>query len=136
MARITQTVDGRVRGCLHEQLRLPGPRQRLLLLVVRVGATAAGSISINFSHYGDPKIDTDLTTGRQSGYPNDPEAAAYDDLVKQLNASATHIWLYYTPFTYIAQKRVQGLDTTVGPGHVPFGNFTPKTWWSQIWLSH
>ena len=92
-------------------------------------------ISINFAHYGTDKIDADLTSGRQSGYPN-IRKTAYDDLVKQLNAGVTHVWLYYTPFTYIAQKRVQGLDTPQGPAHIPFGNFTPKTWWAQVWLAH
>ena len=92
-------------------------------------------ISINFSHYGTAKIDADLTTGRQSGYPS-IRKSAYDDLVRQLNAGLTHVWLYYTPFTYIAQKRVQGLDTPTGPAHIPFGNFMPKTWWGQVWLSH
>jgi len=91
-------------------------------------------ISINFAHYGTPKIDADLATGRESGYPTNRKAA-YDDLARQLNAGFTHIWLYYTPFTYIAQKKVQGLETSQGPGHIPFGNFVPKTWWNQIWLS-
>jgi peptide/nickel transport system substrate-binding protein len=91
-------------------------------------------ISINFSHYGTTQLDNDLTTGRQSGFPN-IRKQAYNDLVKQLNAGMTHIWLYYTPFTYIAQKRVEGFDSLQGPAHVPFGNFMPKTWWSQIWMT-
>jgi peptide/nickel transport system substrate-binding protein len=89
------------------------------------------SISINFAHYGTPQIDKDLNTGRQSGYVN-VRKQAYDDLVKQLNAGFTHIWLYYTPFTYVAAKKVQGLDSPTGPGHIPFGNFDPKTWWGQV----
>ena len=74
-----------------------------------------------------------MNTGRQSGYPN-IRKAAYDDLVKQLNAGFTNIWLYSTPYSFIAQKKVQGLDAPGGPATIPFGNYVPKVWWSEVWL--
>jgi hypothetical protein len=75
-----------------------------------------------------------MNTGRESGVPN-IRRAAYNDLVKQLNAGFVNIWLYYTPYSLIAQHQVQGLDTPQGPSTIPFGNFAPKTWWDQIWIS-
>jgi hypothetical protein len=50
--------------------------------------------------------------------------------VKQINASATNIWLYNTPYTLIADKSVHGMDQAE---KIPFGTFMPKTWISQVW---
>jgi peptide/nickel transport system substrate-binding protein len=92
-------------------------------------AKGAGQVSINFTEYTTPQMDTDLTTGRSSGYPN-IRKAAYDDLVKQVNASATNIWLYSTPYSFIADKQVHGLSQAE---KIPFGNYMPKTWLGQLW---
>ena len=43
--------------------------------------------------------------------------------------------MYSTPYSFIAQKKVKGLDSPGGPTDVKFGNYSPKTWWSQIWVS-
>jgi peptide/nickel transport system substrate-binding protein len=132
-ARITAEVTGNFEAAFGDNYGFPDPDNEYYFWASS-SIKAPPSISINFSHYGTPQIDKDLTTGRQSGYAN-IRKQAYDDLVKQLNAAVTTLWLYYTPFTYIAQKKVQGLDTAVGPGHIPFGNFSPKTWWGQVWVS-
>jgi len=94
-------------------------------------AKGAGQVSINFTEYTTPEMDQALTTGRTSGFPN-IRKQAYDDLVKQVNASATNIWLYSTPYSFIADKNVHGLAT---PAKIPFGNFMPKTWLGQLWRS-
>jgi peptide/nickel transport system substrate-binding protein len=133
-ARITHTVTGDYEAAYTNNYGYPDPDNQYYFWTSE-GLKPPPAISINFSHYADPKIDADLTTGRQSGFPN-IRRTAYHDLAKQLNAGVTHVWLYYTPFTYIAQKQVQGLNTPQGPGTVPFGNFMPKTWWSQIWVTH
>jgi peptide/nickel transport system substrate-binding protein len=96
-------------------------------------AKGVGNISINFTEYTTPAIDKDLTIGRQSGYAS-IRKQAYHDLAKQLNAGFTNIWMYSSPYSLIAQKKVQGLDAPGGPSTIPFGNFAPKTWWSTIWL--
>jgi peptide/nickel transport system substrate-binding protein len=96
-------------------------------------AKGVGNISINFTQYATAAIDKDLNTGRGSGYVS-IRRTAYHDLAKQLNAGFTNIWMYSTPYSYIAQKKVQGLDAPGGPSTIPFGNFTPKTWWANIWL--
>jgi peptide/nickel transport system substrate-binding protein len=132
-ARITATVTGNYQATFTNNYGFPDPDNDFYFWSSSSNKTPP-TISINFSHYSTDKIDADLAAGRQSGYPN-VRKQAYNDLAKQLNAGLTHIWLYYTPFTYIAEKRVQGFNTLQGPAHIPFGNFAPKTWWSQIWLS-
>ncbi len=92
-----------------------------------------GNISINFTQYTTPAIDKDLATGRQSGYAS-IRKSAYHDLAKQLNAGFTNIWMYSTPYSFIAQHKVQGLDAPGGPSTIAFGNYSPKTWWGTIWL--
>ncbi|HVN51855.1 MAG TPA: ABC transporter substrate-binding protein [Acidimicrobiales bacterium] len=132
-ARITAVVSGDFEATYTNNYGYPDPDNQYYFWTSS-GIVAGGSVRINFSSYTTPQIDKDMNTGRESGYPN-VRRAAYDDVVKQLNAGFTHIWLYYTPFTYAAQKKVQGLASPQGPAHVPFGNFMPKTWWGQIWLS-
>jgi peptide/nickel transport system substrate-binding protein len=90
-----------------------------------------GGININFSLYTTPQIDQDLSTGRTNPYPAQRKAA-YDDLVHQLNAGAIDDWLYRTPYSLIAQPSVQGLDPA---RQVPFGNYSPKTWLGDLWLT-
>ncbi len=70
-----------------------------------------------------------MNTGRQSGYAN-VRKAAYDDLVHQLNAATTNIWLYRTPYSIIADPQVMGFAKATAVG---FGNFQPKTWWGDLW---
>jgi ABC-type transport system substrate-binding protein len=94
-------------------------------------AHAVGGVNINFSLYSSPQIDQDLATGRTNAYPAQRKAA-YDDLVHQLNSAATYDWLYRTPYSLIAQRDVQGLD---GARQVSFGNYEPKTWLGDLWLS-
>lgn len=92
-------------------------------------AKGVGNISINFSQYSSPPIEADLKTGRESADVN-VRKDAYHDLTKQLNASATNIWLYNTPYTFIADKNVRGLKAV---SETPFGNYSPKTWLNQLW---
>ena len=86
-------------------------------------------MSINFTQFTTPLMDSNLATGRTSGYPN-IRKTAYDDLVKQINASATNIWLYNTPYSFVADSSVHGLSNAE---KVSFGNYMPKTWQSQLW---
>ena len=43
-----------------------------------------------------------------------------------------NIWTISTPYSLIAASRVHGLD---GARTVPFGNFQPKTWVADLWVS-
>ncbi len=95
-------------------------------------AHAVGGININFSLYSSPQIDHDLSTGRTNPYPA-KRKAAYDDLVHQLNGAAVYDWLYRTPYSLVANPSVEGLDTA---RQVPFGNYSPKTWLGELWLTN
>jgi peptide/nickel transport system substrate-binding protein len=90
-----------------------------------------GSININFSLYANAQVDHDLEVGRSDGYA-DQRKAAYTDMVHQLNAAAIDVWLYRTPYSLIADPNVKGLNTARDVG---FGNFEPKTWLGELWLS-
>jgi peptide/nickel transport system substrate-binding protein len=88
-----------------------------------------GGVNINFTQYSSPQMEADLNTGRTSGYP-DTRKAAYDDLVTQLNQAAVNIWLYWTPYSIIADKSVHGLQAA---NDTAWGNFQPKTWLAELW---
>ncbi len=94
-------------------------------------ATGEGGVNINFINYKNPQIDADLVKGRTSGYPS-VRKAAYDDLVHQLNSAAVNDWVYFTPYSFVAQHTVHGLQ---GAQQVPFGNYQPKTWLADLWVS-
>jgi peptide/nickel transport system substrate-binding protein len=132
-ARISAVVSGKYEATYSNNYGYPDPDNQYYFWTSD-GIVAGGAVRINFSSYTTPALDRDMKTGRQSGYPN-VRKTAYDDAVKQLNAGLTHVWLYYTPFTYVATKKVEGLNTPQGPATVPFGNFMPKTWWNQVWLN-
>jgi ABC-type transport system substrate-binding protein len=74
-------------------------------------------------------MEADLDAGRRNPDVN-ARKDAYHDLVKQLNTSATNIWLYNTPYTFIADRNVRGLNALT---ETPFGNYSPKTWLNQLW---
>ena len=96
-------------------------------------ANGEGAVSINFTQYTTPKMEQDLKIGREN--PGTPtRKAAYDDLVRQINAAAVNIWTFATPYTFIADSHVHGLPT--GPNAAPFGNFQPKTFLANLWVTH
>ena len=111
-------------------LQLPRPGPELVLLVVEHGRPV-GSVSINFSHYKSPTIDADLATGRKNA-DFATRKTAYDSLIKEINEKALNIWLTATPYSLIAAKKVHGLRQA---SQVPFGNFQPKTWLADLWVS-
>ncbi len=88
-----------------------------------------GGVNINFYQYTTPEIEHDLDIGRENGYP-DQRKVAYDDLVKRRNEAAVDIWMYFTPWTIVADKSVRGLAK---PEKIAFANYEPKTWWGDVW---
>jgi peptide/nickel transport system substrate-binding protein len=129
-AVINQLVGANYQATLLYSFNYPDPDGDW---VFWTSATAhgVGSVNINFSLYSNPQMDQDLATGRTNPYPA-KRKAAYDDLVHQLNSAATYDWLYRTPYSLIAQHDVEGLD---GARQVSFGNYEPKTWLGDLWLS-
>ena len=53
-----------------------------------------------------------------------------DEVVDQLNSAATNIWLYWNPFSLVADTRVHGLEQARA---VPFTYSNPKTWFGELW---
>ena len=131
-AYITKIATGGYQAAFFRNYGYPDPDQDYYFWSSTT-AKGVGNVSINFTQYTTPAMEKDVNTGRQSGYPA-IRKAAYHDLVKQLNAGFTNIWLYSTPYSFIAQKKVQGLDAPGGPATIPFGTYAPKVWWSNVWL--
>ncbi|MGZ4703310.1 MAG: ABC transporter substrate-binding protein [Acidimicrobiales bacterium] len=92
-------------------------------------AKGNGNLSINFTQYTTPEMEANLNTGRESGYV-DVRKKAYNELVPQLNAGFTNIWLYRTPYSLIADPQVKGLAKA---REVSFANTEPKTWLGDLW---
>jgi peptide/nickel transport system substrate-binding protein len=89
-----------------------------------------GAIGINFAGYATEATQDALDRGRESENV-DERKKAYNDLFRELNDSAVNIWLYFTPYSIVAEDRVHGLQLA---SELPFGNFQPKTWWGQVWV--
>jgi peptide/nickel transport system substrate-binding protein len=128
-ALATNLVTGNYNAALVQLYSAPDPDSDAYFWSAAT-IKGVGAININMAQYTTPQIETDLKTGRQSGYESQRKSA-YDDLVVQLNAASTNIWLYWTPYSLIANKKVQGLEKA---GQVPFGNFSPKTWLGSLWV--
>jgi hypothetical protein len=50
--------------------------------------------------------------------------------VQAINEAAVNIWLYWTPYSLIADPLVHGLQGE----NVEFGNFQPKNWLADLWV--
>ncbi len=133
-AYLTKVVLGDFEAAFSHNYGFPDPDSNFPFWSSNT-AKGPGNVSINVSQYASTRIDADLRTGRESGYPK-IRKAAYDDLVRQLNAAVTNIWLYHTPYSLIAQHSVQGLEDADGPAHIAFGNYQPKTWLATLWIQH
>ena len=90
----------------------------------------AGQISLNFSRFTTPKMEEALHVGRAN-----PDFAArkraYDDIVREINANAVHIWTYDFPNSLVADESVHGLRT---PAEVPFFG-APPVWLADLWVA-
>jgi peptide/nickel transport system substrate-binding protein len=127
-AYIGKVIKGDYNAAMFQLYSSPDPDQNHYFWAADT-IKGYGGVNINMTQYTTDQMQADLATGRTSGYP-DVRKKAYDDLVTQLNASSTNIWLYWTPFSIIADKSVHGLQTA---SDTPFGNFQPKTWFAELW---
>ena len=116
-AYITKIATGGYQAAFFRNYGYPDPDQDYYFWSSTT-AKGVGNVSINFTQYTTPTIEKDITTGRQSGYAK-IRKTAYNDLVKQLNAGFTNIWLYSTPYSFIAQKKVRGSTLLAGPPTSP-----------------
>jgi peptide/nickel transport system substrate-binding protein len=93
-------------------------------------ALGPGQLNINFTGYTSEQLDSNLEAARKTG--DFAEQKKYNDaIVKELNEQAVNIWMFDTPYAIITTQQVKGLN------HFrthPFGNFTSKPWWGEVWL--
>jgi peptide/nickel transport system substrate-binding protein len=89
-----------------------------------------GQLSVNFTHYDSPGMDQNLVESRQS-VDFETRKAANDRVIREANEQAINIWLFDTPYAIVTSTTVRGLNSF--RTH-PFGNFTPKPWWGEVWV--
>jgi peptide/nickel transport system substrate-binding protein len=129
-ALIKQLIAGELQTVILRVFNYPDPDNDFLFWSSK-SVAGVGGININFNLYKDTQIDHDLAIGRANSYP-DKRKAAYDDLVRTANAAVLNDWLYRTPYSLIASPRLKGLNAARDVG---FGNYEPKTWYGDLWLS-
>lgn len=129
-ALISDVVGGHYEAAVFAIYTSPDPDQNHYFWSAAT-AQGEGNISINFTQYTNPQMEAALEAGRRSSSVDDRKAA-YDGLVRQINAAAVNIWLFYVPHTLIASTDVHGLQQA---GALHFANFQPKPWWGDVWKS-
>jgi peptide/nickel transport system substrate-binding protein len=87
-----------------------------------------GELSLNISRYSTPALDQNLKIIRESTDPAERKAAN-DEVIRETNDAAINIWLYNTPESIVANRRVRGLD---GFRSHPFANALPKPWLAEV----
>jgi peptide/nickel transport system substrate-binding protein len=88
-----------------------------------------GQLSINFTHYSSPTMQQNLLLDRE----NEDFATrkkGNDGVITEVNDQAINIWLFDTPYSIIANKKVRGLNSF---RQHAFGNFVAKPWWGEVW---
>jgi peptide/nickel transport system substrate-binding protein len=127
---ITNVVSGDYQAVLFSIYTSPEPDQYHYFWSAET-AKGPGNISINFTQYTTPAMEQALAIGRENP-DRSARQEAYSDLVREINAAAVNIWLFWIPNTMVADPAVQGLEVA---GELHFPNFQLKTWWGQVWLS-
>ena len=89
-----------------------------------------GKLNINFTGYTSEQLDANLVSGRTTD-DFTAQKKANDAVVKELNEQAVNIWMFDTPYAIVTTPAVRGLNDF--RTH-PFGNFTAKPWWAEVWI--
>jgi len=87
-------------------------------------------LSINFTQYSTPQIDSGLDVLRQSA-DFVARKTAIDAIVDQINRAPTNIWMYWTPYSIISNARVRGMQAAAAE-HM--ANFQPKSFMRNVWI--
>jgi ABC-type transport system substrate-binding protein len=93
-------------------------------------ALGPGKLNINFTEYHSEQMDANLEASRATDDFAE-QKKANDAVVKEINEQAINIWLFDTPYAIITNPEVKGLNNF--RTH-PFGNFTSKPWWGEVWM--
>jgi peptide/nickel transport system substrate-binding protein len=129
-AFINDVVVGNYQVALFNIYGAPDPDQNYHFWTEE-NANGPGELSINFTQFTSPTMQENLEIGR-ANEDFATRKAAYDTIVKEINAAAVNIWTYSIPYSLVATERVHGLAK---PAEVPFGNYQPKTWLGDLWLA-
>lgn len=93
-------------------------------------ALGPGKLNINFTEYTSEQLDANLEASRATDDFAE-QKKANDAVVKEINEQAINIWLFDTPYAIITNPQIKGLNNF--RTH-PFGNFTSKPWWGEVWI--
>ena len=86
-------------------------------------------ISLNFSQFADPAIDSALDVGR-STVDSAERQAAYSSIARILNENVPYIWLYGVTSALSATESVHGYRDAANGSIQTLG---PKTWVATLW---
>jgi len=127
-ALIGRLITGNYEASILQIYNAPDPDQ-LHYFWSAATISGYGGININLTQYSNPQMEAAIEVGRVSG-DTAKRKAAYDQVVDQLNSAATNIWLYWNPFSLVADNNIHGLE---GARAVPFPYSNPKTWFGELW---
>ena len=92
-------------------------------------------ISLNIARNNDPRIQTALTTGRQSSDAA-ARAKAYQSIGEYLAQDLPYTWLGRSVWAVVAKAKVQNFNNPVAPdGSKLIGMASGSTWPTQVWIS-
>jgi peptide/nickel transport system substrate-binding protein len=86
-------------------------------------------ISLNFSQFSDPAIDSALDVGR-STVDTDERHAAYSEIARILNENVPYVWLYGVTSAIASTESVHGYGAAANGSIQTLG---PKTWVATLW---
>jgi len=93
-------------------------------------ANPIGQLSINFTHYTSDRMQGNLE-GIRKNADLETRKKANVEVVKETNEQAINVWLFDTPYALVAANDVKGMNNF--RTH-PFGNFSAKPWWANVWI--
>lgn len=87
-------------------------------------------LQLNFTGYWSETTENAVTWGR-TAYSFEARQPAYEALVRDRNEAAVDLWLFNTPYSFIGETNIRGLNwfRTIG-----FGNFLPKPYIGGLWI--
>lgn len=129
-AFITKTITSNYQIAISRNYAFPDP-DTAYSFWSSTTARGSGNLSINMTQFTTAQLDQALEKGREST-DLQTRKDAYNEVTRQLNGAFTHVWLYRTPYSLIAQPQVKGWNT---PRTIGFSSYGPRTWLAELWLS-
>lgn len=111
---VDDAVLGRFQACTFEQFGATDPDQNYIWWSSET-VGPVGGVSLNMARNSDPRIQSALTTGRQSTDIH-TRADAYQQVSKYLAEDLPYLWLAATYWAAIAQSNIVGVTGQTLPG--------------------